>query len=194
MNPNQNNNRGNGGNKRNVTAIVSVLLWALVLTLLVNVATSRFQQANSVEVLYGQFRDLVMDGVVDSVLMESDRYTFTLKEGYTLQFDDDGNVEAVKEDSQASSADTSGGESGGTGGETTGGQLDLPVLEGLTPIQGGASGQSGGGTSSSSSVVYFCAPLNDSSLLTLLEEQGITQYGTEYVEPMNPIKIGRAHV
>ena len=75
MNPNQNNNRGNGGNKRNVTAIVSVLLWALVLTLLVNVATSRFQQANSVEVLYGQFRDLVMDGVVDSVLMESDRYT-----------------------------------------------------------------------------------------------------------------------
>ena len=184
MNPNQNNNRGNGGNKRNVTAIVSVLLWALVLTLLVNVATSRFQQANSVEVLYGQFRDLVMDGVVDSVLMESDRYTFTLKEGYTLQFDDDGNVEAVKEDGQTSSADTSGG---GTGGETTGGQLDLPVLEGLTPIQGGASGQSGGGTSSSSSVVYFCAPLNDSSLLTLLEEQGITQYGTEYVEPMNPI-------
>ena len=183
MNPNQNNNRGNGGNKRNVTAIVSVLLWALVLTLLVNVATSRFQQANSVEVLYGQFRDLVMDGVVDSVLMESDRYTFTLKEGYTLQFDDDGNVEAVKEDSQTSSADTSGG---GTGGETTGGQLDLPVLEGLTPIQGGASGQSGG-TSSSSSVVYFCAPLNDSSLLTLLEEQGITQYGTEYVEPMNPL-------
>ena len=186
MNPNQNNNRGNGGNKRNVTAIVSVLLWALVLTLLVNVATSRFQQANSVEVLYGQFRDLVMDGVVDSVLMESDRYTFTLKEGYTLQFDDDGNVEAVKADSQASSADTSGGEGGGTGGETTGGQLDLPVLEGLTPIQGGASGQSGG-TSSTSSVVYFCAPLNDSSLLTLLEEQGITQYGTEYVEPMNPL-------
>ena len=186
MNPNQNNNRGNGGNKRNVTAIVSVLLWALVLTLLVNVATSRFQQANSVEVLYGQFRDLVMDGVVDSVLMESDRYTFTLKEGYTLQFDDDGNVEAVKADGQASSADTSGGESGGTGGETTGGQLDLPVLEGLTPIQGGASGQSGG-TSSTSSVVYFCAPLNDSSLLTLLEEQGITQYGTEYVEPMNPL-------
>ena len=107
MNPNQNNNRGKGGNKRNVTAIVSVLLWALVLTLLVNVATSRFQQANSVEVLYGQFRDLVMDGVVDSVLMESDRYTFTLKEGYTLQFDDDGNVEAVKADSQTSSAPVS---------------------------------------------------------------------------------------
>ena len=51
LNSNQNNNRGKGGgNKRNMTAIVSILLWALVLTLLVNLATSRLQQANSVEV------------------------------------------------------------------------------------------------------------------------------------------------
>ena len=42
LNSNQNNNRGKGGgNKRNMTAIVSILLWALVLTLLVNLATSR---------------------------------------------------------------------------------------------------------------------------------------------------------
>ena len=47
LNSNQNNNRGKGGgNKRNMTAIVSILLWALVLTLLVNLATSRLQQAN----------------------------------------------------------------------------------------------------------------------------------------------------
>ena len=40
LNSNQNNNRGKGGgNKRNMTAIVSILLWALVLTLLVNLAT-----------------------------------------------------------------------------------------------------------------------------------------------------------
>ena len=52
MNSNQNNDRGKGGgSKRNTTAIISIILWALVLTLLVNVATSRFQQANSVEVL-----------------------------------------------------------------------------------------------------------------------------------------------
>ena len=186
MNPNHNNNRGRGGgnNKRNVTAIVYILLWALALTLLVNVATSRLQQANTVEVLYGQFRQLVMDGVVDSVLIESDRYVFTLKEGYTLQFDDDGNVEAVQGEAQAPSG--SGGAAGEEGGgETTGGALDLPALEGLiTSAQDGrASGQDG----ASSSVVYFCAPLGDSSLITLLEEQGITRYGSEYVEPMNPI-------
>ncbi len=186
MNPNHNNNRGRGGgnNKRNVTAIVYILLWALALTLLVNVATSRLQQANTVEVLYGQFRQLVMDGVVDSVLIESDRYVFTLKEGYTLQFDDDGNVEAVQGEAQAPSG--SGGTAGEEGGgETTGGALDLPALEGLitSPQDGRASGQDG----ASSSVVYFCAPLGDASLITLLEEQGITRYGSEYVEPMNPI-------
>ena len=45
MNSNQNNNRGKGGgNKRNMTAIVSILLWALVLTLLVNLATSGYSR------------------------------------------------------------------------------------------------------------------------------------------------------
>ena len=141
MNPNQNNNRGSGNNKRNITAIVSVLLWALVLTLLVNVATSRFQQANSVEVLYGQFRQLVMDGVVDSVLMESDKYTFTLKEGYTLRFDDNGEVEAVKADGQSAAGNTP---AGGSSGATPGGRLDLPLLEGITPTQGNAARRTGG--------------------------------------------------
>ena len=85
LNSNQNNNRGKGGgNKRNMTAIVSILLWALVLTLLVNLATSRLQQANSVEVSYGQFRQLIMQDAVESVVMASGKYTFTLKEGYSL--------------------------------------------------------------------------------------------------------------
>ena len=77
LNSNQNNNRGKGGgNKRNMTAIVSILLWALVLTLLVNLATSRLQQANSVEVSYGQFRQLIMQDAVESVVMSSGKYTF----------------------------------------------------------------------------------------------------------------------
>ena len=93
MNSNQNNNRGKGGgNKRNMTAIVSILLWALVLTLLVNLATSRLQQANSVEVSYGQFRQLIMQDAVESVVMSSGKYTFTLKEGYSLSVGEDGEV------------------------------------------------------------------------------------------------------
>ena len=93
LNSNQNNNRGKGGgNKRNMTAIVSILLWALVLTLLVNLATSRLQQANSVEVSYGQFRQLIMQDAVESVVMSSGKYTFTLKEGYSLSVGEDGEV------------------------------------------------------------------------------------------------------
>ena len=127
MNSNQNNNRGKGGgNKRNMTAIVSILLWALVLTLLVNLATSRLQQANSVEVSYGQFRQLIMQDAVESVVMSSGKYTFTLKEGYSLSVGEDGEVtvRTPEEGGQDSQAAQTPQESG-----TTGGVLDLPLLD-----------------------------------------------------------------
>lgn len=93
MNPdNKNNNRGKGGgsSRRNTTAIISIILWALVLTVLVNYATSMARSANSVEISYSQFRNLVEQDVVEGVLMESSKYTITLKEGVTL--DKNGNV------------------------------------------------------------------------------------------------------
>ena len=191
MNSNQNNNRGKGGgNKRNMTAIVSILLWALVLTLLVNLATSRLQQANSVEVSYGQFRQLIMQDAVESVVMSSGKYTFTLKEGYSLSVGEDGEVtvrtpEEGGQDSQAAQAPQESG--------TTGGVLDLPLLDGTAPqqqpVQSQNQAQSAGGRES---LVYFCAPITqasirDDDLVSLLEEHGVTNFGPEYVEPINPI-------
>ena len=189
MNSNQNNNRGKGGgNKRNMTAIVSILLWALVLTLLVNLATSRLQQANSVEVSYGQFRQLIMQDAVESVVMASGKYTFTLKEGYSLSVGEDGEVtvrtpEEGGQDSQAAQAPQESG--------TTGGVLDLPLLDGTAPqqqqpVQSQYQAQSAGGRES---LVYFCAPLTDDipELVSLMEAHGITNFGPEYVEPINPI-------
>ena len=35
------------------------------------------------EVSYGQFRQLIMQDAVESVVMASGKYTFTLKEGYS---------------------------------------------------------------------------------------------------------------
>ena len=100
MNSDQNNNRGKGGgNKRNTTAIISIVLWALVLTLLVNYATSRARSANSEEISYGQFRQLVMEDKVEGVVMEADRYTIILKEGATL----DGDAPAPEESTPAES-------------------------------------------------------------------------------------------
>ena len=188
MNSNQNNNRGKGGgNKRNMTAIVSILLWALVLTLLVNLATSRLQQANSVEVSYGQFRQLIMQDAVESVVLASGKYTFTLKEGYSLSVGEDGEVtvrtpEEGGQDSQAAQAPQESG--------TTGGVLDLPLLDGTAPqqqpVQSQNQAQSAGGRES---LVYFCAPLTDDipELVALMEAHGITNFGPEYVEPINPI-------
>ena len=186
MNPNQNNNRGGGGNKRNTTAIVSILLWALVLTLLVNLATSRLQQANSIEVTYGQFRQLIMADVVDSVVMESGKYTFTLKEGYSLSVNEDGDMEVTEPGAQEQTQEPPATQSPQIG-ETTGGALDLPALEGAPlreyPVQGDAY------QSTATEPVYFCAPLTADipELIALMEEHGITKYGTEYVEPINPI-------
>ena len=188
MNSNQNNNRGKGGgNKRNMTAIVSILLWALVLTLLVNLATSRLQQANSVEVSYGQFRQLIMQDAVESVVMSSGKYTFTLKEGYSLSVGEDGEVtvRTPEEGGQDSQAAQTPQESG-----TTGGGLDLPLLDGTAPqqqpVQSQNQAQSAGGRES---LVYFCAPLTDDipELVSLMEAHGITNFGPEYVEPINPI-------
>ena len=189
MNSNQNNKRGKGGgHKRNMTAIVSILLWALVLTLLVNLATSRLQQANSVEVSYGQFRQLIMQDAVESVVMASGKYTFTLKEGYSLSVGEDGEVtvrtpEEGGQDSQAAQAPQESG--------TTGGVLDLPLLDGTAPqqqqpVQSQNQAQSAGGRES---LVYFCAPLTDDipELVSLMEAHGITNFGPEYVEPINPI-------
>ena len=188
MNSNQNNNRGKGGgNKRNMTAIVSILLWALVLTLLVILATSRLQQANSVEVSYGQFRQLIMQDAVESVVMSSGKYTFTLKEGYSLSVGEDGEVtvRTPEEGGQDSQAAQTPQESG-----TTGGVLDLPLLDGTAPqqqpVQSQNQAQSAGGRES---LVYFCAPLTDDipELVSLMEAHGITNFGPEYVEPINPI-------
>ena len=167
MNPdNQNNNRGKGGggNRRNITAIVSIILWALVLTVLVNYATSMARSANSVEITYSQFRSLVEQDVVEGVLMESSKYTLTLKDGVTL--DKDGNV--VTSGTDQSQSDS---------GKEPGSSLGLPPLESWG--------------SNEKPVTYFCAPvsqvgLRDDDLLALLDAHGV-KYGPEYVEQLSPV-------
>ena len=167
MNPdNKNNNRGKGGggSRRNTTAIISIILWALVLTVLVNYATSMARSANSVEISYSQFRNLVEQDVVEGVLMESSKYTITLKEGVTL--DKNGNV--VESGTAQSEPDTE---------KEPGSTLGLP------PLESWSSGEK--------PVTYFCAPvsqvgLRDDELLALLDAHEV-KYGPEYVEQLSPV-------
>ncbi|MBM6723670.1 MULTISPECIES: ATP-dependent zinc metalloprotease FtsH [Oscillospiraceae] len=163
---NQNNNRGKGGgnNRRNATAIISIILWALVLTVLVNYATSMARSANSVEITYSQFLQLVEDDMVKSVVMESSKYTITLKDGVSL--DKNGNVVS------------SGATDAGTSSEDEpGSSLGLPPLESWG--------------SQSQTVTYFCAPvsqagLRDDELIPLLKEHDVA-FGPEYVEQLSPV-------
>ena len=163
---NQNNNRGKGGgnSRRNATAIISIILWALVLTVLVNYATSMARSANSVEITYSQFLQLVEDDMVKSVVMESSKYTITLKDGVSL--DKNGNVVS----SGAADSNTSSENEPGS-------SLGLPPLESWG--------------SQSQTVTYFCAPvsqagLRDDELIPLLKEHDVA-FGPEYVEQLSPV-------
>ena len=158
----QNNNRGKGGgnNKRNITAIVSIILWALVLTVLVNYATSMFRQANSVEISYGTFRELVKEDCVAGVLMESNKYTIYLKDGVSV--DANGNITKTA-----------------TAAGLTGEQEETTVPP---PSQWSSSGKT---TYFCAPITQ--AGVRDDALIDLLEEHDVTRYGPEYVEELNPI-------
>ena len=158
----QNNNRGKGGgnNKRNITAIVSIILWALVLTVLVNYATSMFRQANSVEISYGTFRELVKEDCVAGVLMESNKYTIYLKDGVSV--DANGNITKTA-----------------TAAGLTGEQEETTVPP---PSQWSSSGKT---TYFCAPITQV--GVRDDALIDLLEEHDVTQYGPEYVEELNPI-------
>uniref|UniRef100_UPI002616BD58 ATP-dependent metallopeptidase FtsH/Yme1/Tma family protein n=1 Tax=uncultured Flavonifractor sp. TaxID=1193534 RepID=UPI002616BD58 len=167
MNPdNQNNNRGKGGggNRRNTTAIISIILWALVLTVLVNYATSMARSANAVEISYSLFCQLLEEDKVESVVMESTKYTITLKDGVSV--DKNGNVV----ESAVPSSD-------GASEEQPGSALGLPPLESWGK--------------SEEAVTYYCAPvsqvgLRDDELIPLLREHDV-DFGPEYVEQLSPI-------
>ena len=172
----QNNNRGKGGgNKRNVTAVVSILLWALVLTVLVNYATSLFRQANSVELSYGVFRELIRQDCVDGVLMDSHKYTIYLKDGVSV--DAEGNITKTA----AAAGITDGSESGDT-------------LETVPPpSEWNASGNQQMAPPPSEwdeeKTTYYCAPLTSDipELIKLFDEHNVVKFGPEYVEELNPI-------
>ena len=158
----QNNNRGKGGgnNRRNVTAIVSIILWALVLTVLVNYATSMFRQANSVEISYGTFRELVKQDCVEGVVMTSTKYTIYLKDGVSV--DAEGNI---------------------TKTATAAGLTEESESEQTVPPPS----QWGQAKTTYYCAPITQANVRDDDLLSLLEAHGVQKYGPEYVEQLNPI-------
>ena len=70
-----------GNNKKNTFGLISLILWALFLTLLFRSCTSSYNSSNQVQVDYSVFKQWVAADLVESVNLESSLYTITLKEG-----------------------------------------------------------------------------------------------------------------
>ena len=79
--PNHNNNKNDSGNKKSTIGFLSIILWAIVFVMLMNMCTGAVKNASTIEVTYSTFRQWVVEDYVQSVDMKSGSYTFTLKPG-----------------------------------------------------------------------------------------------------------------
>ena len=70
-----------GNNKKNMVGLITIILWALVGTMLLKSCTASYDSANEVQVEYSTFRQWVAADLVESVNMDSTKYVITLKEG-----------------------------------------------------------------------------------------------------------------
>ena len=79
-----NNKKGNKNNGKkgspNIMGIVSLVVWALIITVLLNYFFSFASSADTVEVKFSEFISLVKEDKVEEVKMENSKYTLTLKE------------------------------------------------------------------------------------------------------------------
>ena len=82
MKPDKNNNKNS---KRNMIGLVSIVLWALFFTILLRSCQSAYENADTVQVPYTTFVQWVEEDKVDKVNVESGQYTFTLKDGVTVE-------------------------------------------------------------------------------------------------------------
>ena len=100
MQSNQNRNKkppnGNRNDKRrNIVGIISMILWALAITMLFRSCMSSYNSANQVMVDYSTFRQWVTEDKVDRVLMQSGQYVITLKDGVKVEIPGQSNTPAL---------------------------------------------------------------------------------------------------
>ena len=85
MKPDKRNNNDSGNNKRNALGLISIILWALFLTLLFRSCWSSYENAGMVEVPYTTFKEWLAEDKIDTVNVENGKYTFTLRDGVEVE-------------------------------------------------------------------------------------------------------------
>ena len=197
--PNQNNNNENrpgGPKRRNSIAMLSVVVWALIITLFINYATSLHRQANTTEVTYSTFKQLVQEGKVSRVVMSSDKYVIYPKldvkadGSYTYAApgkDPEGKLVDpldMLEEAQDAYNDLVAQTLPPISDEAGRNQLQADLAKAQSLLSEMSALQS-------ESHTYYCAPVTqagipDDSLLELMEEHNVS-FGPKYVEPLSPI-------
>ena len=159
--PDQKKNRNSGGN-RNISILISAVMCALMLLFAYRSMISMTRSANSEEITYGQFRQMIVDGEVEAVELTATRYII-----YPKTEEPQGSAAPLETPAPTPDPNTLQGQL----------QLQLPPLEELNQ---------------SPQKTYYCAPLTqanvrDDDLIPLLEKYGVVQYGTPYEEPLSPL-------
>lgn len=85
MKPDKRNNNDSGNNKRNALGLISIILWALFLTLLFRSCWSSYENAGMVEVPYTTFKEWLEADKIQQANVESGQITFTLREGVEVE-------------------------------------------------------------------------------------------------------------
>ncbi len=177
---NQNNSNGGKNSRRNMMAILSIILWALVITFFVNYVTSSMQRANSEEVWYSEFLEMVEAGVVERVEMTNTKFTIYLKEGAVWPLP--GEEPAETGDAPAASPSPT----------PAAGTESLPDLQGMTLYEmlGLASDEElptlPPQSRSPNTHSYYCAPISNPDFIPLMQEHGVI-FGVKYVAEASPI-------
>lgn len=160
MKPDKQSGNGSNNNKRNMMGIASIILWALVITILINYFTSMASAANSTEIFYSDFVRMVEEDKVYSVTLTNGKFTIYLKEDVAkvgINPDEQPIPTPVPEDSSQLFA---------VGQEDPNNQ---PLDNRLAKARS-----------------YYCAPLGDEELLPLLREHGV-RHGTPYEPELSPV-------
>lgn len=67
------------GNNKNYMGIITIVIWALVITVLVNQISSMYSSSKTEEITYTEFKQMVQDDKVASVEFQSNKYIITPK-------------------------------------------------------------------------------------------------------------------
>jgi len=185
-------------------ALISIIAWAMVITLLLNYATSMTRRDDTQELTYGQFRQMVMDGKVSKVLMAADKYIIYPKI-------DERGVFATPDSTEPEGGwkDPLGQVKAGL--EEAEAAYQNATAQTLPPIEDAEARQAYQKTLETARTeletarllystaqqelderfTYYCAPITqanvrDDALISLLEAQGV-DYGPKYTEPLSPV-------